>query len=157
MVRHQSWTSEVVVVKQWSGLLVLLAALALVVVGGCSSSGSSGASSKDTATTTEQSASGTSGTQSGDSVACANALKKYHDDLVATDDNLTADEENADQLGTLNNCTRSQWMSEVEQYDGSLVGDQPGNIVEGGMGSPDIRSKVLAAFCSGNESAQACQ
>jgi hypothetical protein len=69
----------------------------------------------------------------------------------------TQSQEAAYQAATVNACTRAQWMSEVQPYNGSVVGDAVGNIVIGGKGAPDNRANVLSAFCSDNKSARACQ
>jgi len=126
--------------------VTLCAVLALAVLASCSGASTNNGGKPrhppNTATTV------TTAAPAGVTVAtCDAAMKKYHDDLVASGGNLM--DETADQMSTVKNCTRSMWLSEVAPYTGS---DMNADIVV----TPTSPEKVLHAFCSGDESAPAC-
>jgi hypothetical protein len=141
---HRYVQTQVTPLAGWATQLMRSAvavAVAALLIGACGGS-SHATTAKPTAT---------------DDAKCQASFKSYHDALLASDNNLTDAQESTFQAATVNSCNRAQWLKDVQPYNGSVVGDNPGNVIMGGTGAPDISNKVLKSFCGGNESAPACQ
>jgi hypothetical protein len=108
--------------------------LALALVGGaaCSKSGS-GASTSSVAP----------------SAACAAAMKAFHDGLVWSNNNLTDPQRSAFEKGTVDACSRAEWLGGVKPYTGNAITE----IVIGKQKPSD----TLKAFCDDSPTARACQ
>jgi hypothetical protein len=83
------------------------------------------------------------------SAACAAAMKAFHDGLVASNNNLTDPQRSAFEKGTLNACTRAEWLGGVKAYTGNAITE----IVIGKQEPAD----TLKAFCDDSPKANACQ
>jgi hypothetical protein len=83
------------------------------------------------------------------SAACAASMKAFHDGLVSSDNNLTDPQRVAFESGTLNACSRAEWLGAAKAYTGNAITE----IVVGTRKPTD----VLKGFCDSVGTAKACQ